>query len=91
MAYTTLDLVWIQRLLSELGYGFGSPMRFYCNNQATIHIAKNHVFHERTKHIELNSHIIRHQVVDKNNIESRNIESIHQFTDLFTSSWEVTC
>jgi len=29
MADTTLELVWLQQLLYELGFGFGSPMRLY--------------------------------------------------------------
>ena len=29
------------------------PLRLYDDNKATIHIAKNALFHERTKHIEV--------------------------------------
>ena len=38
------------------------PVNMYCDNQVAIHIAFNHVFHERTKHIEVNCHIIRERV-----------------------------
>ena len=36
----------------------------YCDNQATIHIASNLVFHKRTKHIEVNFHITWEKVED---------------------------
>ena len=38
------------------------PMSMYCDNQTVIHIAFNHVFHEKTKHIEFDCHIIREMI-----------------------------
>lgn len=40
-------------------------MKYWCNNKAAIHIANNHVFHERTKYIELDCHFIRENVKEK--------------------------
>jgi len=59
MAMTTSELVWIRSFLASLGIFHTQPMKLSCDNQAALHIAKNPVFHERTKHIELDYHFVQ--------------------------------
>ena len=40
-------------------------MRLFGENKATIHIAENDVFYERTKHIKIDYHIIHKKLKDK--------------------------
>ena len=39
--------IWLNRLLEELRVPLEHPMVLYCDNQAAISIAKNHVHHDR--------------------------------------------
>ncbi|GJV01834.1 cysteine-rich receptor-like protein kinase 8 [Tanacetum coccineum] len=52
----------MQTLLKDLGLKDLGPMDLKCDNQAAIHIAANHVFYARTKHIEVDCHYVRDQV-----------------------------
>ena len=56
--------MWINHLIEELKFVVKVPMTMHCDNQATIHIASNPVFHELTKHIEVYCHITQEKVKD---------------------------
>ena len=50
MAHTSCELLWLKHFLEELMFEVPLAMIMYCDNQTTIHIASNPVFHESTKH-----------------------------------------
>jgi len=56
MAQTACEMIWVQSLLSELGFPITIPMQMLCDNQTTIFIANNPTFHECTKHVEVDCH-----------------------------------
>ncbi|GJV95272.1 retrovirus-related pol polyprotein from transposon RE2 [Tanacetum coccineum] len=58
MATTSCEMVWLKRLIDDLGCTCSTPMTLFCDNQAAMHIAANPVFHERTKHIEVDCHYV---------------------------------
>ncbi|CAL8132997.1 unnamed protein product [Prunus armeniaca] len=49
MAHGVRELLWLRRLLKDLGFGPKKPMDLYCDNKAAIAIAHNPVQHDCTK------------------------------------------
>ena len=58
-------------------------MSLYCNKEATIYIAENVVLHKRTKHIEIDCHIVRKNLEEKI-IMAKHVSLGHQLADLLT-------
>ncbi|CAH9096206.1 unnamed protein product [Cuscuta epithymum] len=58
------ELLWLKRFMQEIGF---MQQRYVvlCDNQSTIHLAKNSMFHKRTKHIDVRYHWIRDALEDK--------------------------
>ena len=83
MANVTCELIWLKQLLQELKFCEVSPMKLICDNQAALNIASNLVFHERTKHIEIDCHFIREKLV-KGVIVTEFVNSNDQLADIFT-------
>nr|CAD1821571.1 unnamed protein product [Ananas comosus var. bracteatus] len=65
MASTACELVWLKALLKDMGFNHDGPIQMKCDNQAAIHISTNPVFHERTKHIEVDCHFVCEKVQAK--------------------------
>ena len=85
MASAACELIWLKGLLCDLGFLQSTAMPLHCDNQAAMHIASNPVFHERTKHIEVDCHYIRNQVQSQV-IATVYTRSEDQLADIFTKS-----
>ncbi|KAM1030863.1 hypothetical protein PS2_034423 [Malus domestica] len=83
MTSTACELIWLKGLLSDLGVFTLQSMSIFCDNQATMHIAANPVFDQRTKHIEVYCHYVRAQVQSQV-IKTYFVRSYDQLANLFT-------
>ncbi|KAL8145460.1 hypothetical protein AgCh_003579 [Apium graveolens] len=58
----TAELAWLSPLFSELEVPNITPIAVKCDNQAAIYIAKNPIYHKRTKYIEIDFHFVREKL-----------------------------
>ncbi|KAK3037862.1 hypothetical protein RJ639_031222 [Escallonia herrerae] len=52
------EAIWLKGLVGDLGLKQESSI-VYCGSQSVMHLTKNQMFHERTKHIDVKFHFIR--------------------------------
>uniref|UniRef100_A0A2N9HCA8 Integrase catalytic domain-containing protein n=1 Tax=Fagus sylvatica TaxID=28930 RepID=A0A2N9HCA8_FAGSY len=80
---TTAELLWLRWLLQDLGIDCSTAVPIHCDNRSAIQIAHNDVFHERTKHIEIDCHFVRHHLL-QGTLQLRSVSSQDQLADIFT-------
>jgi hypothetical protein len=84
-AIAACEVVWLQKLLSDLGLLVNAPVVIYCDNISSILLANNPVYHARTKHIEVHYHFIREKVLAKK-IDLIHVSTEDQVVDIFTKA-----
>jgi len=83
MTIVTCEIQWQVYLLQDLQVPFEQPSLLYCDNDSVRYIATNPVFHEHTKHIEIDCHIVRGKL-KKGLIHLLPISTIEQLADIYT-------
>ena len=64
MASASSEVVWVVRLLEELGLTSLKHVTLHCDNMSTLHIAQNPIYHECTKYLEIDCHFTREKVME---------------------------
>ena len=52
------EAIWVRQLVGELVQE-EQGIAIYCDSQSAIHLTKNQMFHDRTKHIDIRYHFVR--------------------------------
>jgi hypothetical protein len=81
----TWEVVWLQKLLSDLGHSVDAVVVIYYDNISSILLANNPVYHGRTKHIKVHYHFIRKKVIAKE-INLIHVSTKDQVADIFTKA-----
>ncbi|KAI3524445.1 hypothetical protein L1887_03100 [Cichorium endivia] len=84
MRRVTTELAWLTRLFTDFQLDNITPIQLKYDNLAAIYIATNPVFHERTKHIEIDCHNHREKVQD-GLIRLSHVDTLDQQVDLLTN------
>lgn len=79
------EIVYLRRLLEHIGFKscVTGPTEVYCDNQSAIELNKNHVFHGRSKHIDIRYHNSR-EMRDKGEISLSYLPTDKMLADLLT-------
>lgn len=79
------ELLWLRRLLGELGFAPTQAMDLYCDSRPAIDISHNPVQHDRTKHVEIDRHFIKEKL-ESNVIQMVHVRSGEQLADILTKA-----
>ncbi|GAA0184670.1 transmembrane signal receptor [Lithospermum erythrorhizon] len=96
MTRVSAEVTWMVRLLADLGTIEMTPVTLVCDNNSAMHtqivkniplvmkkIAKNPVFHEHTKHIDIDYHFTREKVLE-GLLQLAHIPTNEQLADILT-------
>ena len=82
-AFCACECVWLRRVLEKLGHKEENSTLIQCDNNSTIQLSKNSVFHGRSKHIDIRFHFLRDLTRDKI-VELSYCNSQEQVADIMT-------
>ncbi|GJR28421.1 putative RNA-directed DNA polymerase [Tanacetum coccineum] len=88
MKGVTCEVMWILKILAELKVNTSLPVPLHCDNSSAIQVAANPVFHERTKHFEIELFFLREKVAN-GIVKTVKIKSADNSADIFTKGLSV--
>jgi hypothetical protein len=83
VAHAVAETVWLRQLLSDLCCPVQQATVVYCDNISAVYMSSNPVQHRRTKHIEIDIHLVREKVA-LGQVRVLHVPTTAQFADIFT-------
>ncbi|GJY86066.1 ribonuclease H-like domain-containing protein [Tanacetum coccineum] len=81
LASVSSEVIWIFKILKDFNCDIFLPVSFYCDSNSAIKIAANPVFHERTKHLEIDLHFVRKSFLN-GVVKTIKVDSASQIEDI---------
>ncbi|PWA62550.1 ribonuclease H-like domain-containing protein [Artemisia annua] len=83
LASVTSEVIWILKVLKDFEINNLLPIPVHCDSKSAIKIAANPIFHERTKHLEIDLHFVREKILN-GVVKTVKVDSANQIADIFT-------
>lgn len=77
--------IWLKNVLQQVTGEEIGPVELYIDNRSAINLAKNPVFHGRSKHIDIRFYFIR-ECIDRGEIIVKHVRSEDQRADILTKA-----
>ncbi|CAM8880172.1 unnamed protein product [Rhodiola kirilowii] len=78
------EALWLKGIMAELGHG-QECVRVHSDSQGAIHLSKQQVFHERSKHIDVRMHFVR-KVAETDEVKLVKVTTNDNHADMLTKS-----
>ncbi|GJT64617.1 retrovirus-related pol polyprotein from transposon TNT 1-94 [Tanacetum coccineum] len=88
MASAMCEVIWLSNLLGGMGVKDLLPVVMYCDNSSALQIAANPVFHEKSKHFEIDVHLVIEKVASSV-IKTKKIHTSQQIADVLTKALDI--
>jgi len=88
VAHDVAETCWLCQLLQELHTPISSATIVYCGNVSAVYMTANQVHHRRTKHFEIDIHVVREKVA-LGQVRVLHVPSSRQFADIMTKGLPV--
>ena len=85
LTFAGKEAIWLSNVLSEALKLKLTPTTLRCDNTSAINIAKDDIYHARTKHIDIYYHWIREQVA-KQSIHVEFVSTHDNIADIMTKA-----
>ena len=76
------EVVWLRGLIGEFGR-LQENIKFFCDSQSAIHLAKNPAYDSKSKHIPIKYHFVR-QVITERGVSLAKVHRKENCADMFT-------
>ncbi|XP_073224839.1 secreted RxLR effector protein 161-like [Cicer arietinum] len=90
LAHTTCEIQWRLYILKDLHIPVKFPISIFCDNNSAIQIAQNPIFHEHTKYIELDCHLV-HEKIQNGTIHFMFVPSTAQYKGVASLFFSIYC